>query len=537
MKPRTVFPWLPALFALPLMAQEGKLIVPQPQSKELKRTAHRLGIPAEQLRHARRILQEATDLACRLDPAPLEGFQELASLWQQIDPKQAQAAVNPLIGVARSIARDATSFPRYQQAAYAAFTLAGEAFRADFEAAHRFIRDWPPPPESAGKGARDYLAGLERHLRQQSFQYLAQSDPDRALPLLYEQIESDPGDASIYWNSAQVARMLLQSSRQEEAFRLIDRMMDCYARNSAGAPATQAYESFLSTVMPLLDGERAAAALARLIAESQTAQANCAGSLVSGQSSIELSCVESRVLRLVRYTSKPGLIMKALEELPGLKAKLDAVGGIDVLFQPRAPVEFRYASARGGYITQGGSAMMPTPDTLYRELRTKRTSDPEFVRARIREVAGRADGIPQLINLAHMAAHSDPELAEMALKEARLLVACAEPLERRSSSLQALIGAYRHLDGEVDPDLLRAGFILVDEMRRQEAERESGFAPTGQPAPGSRIRSSDSLESFLVGETAREDLDAALRYIRPLPAPRRFECLLAMARALSQRNY
>lgn len=165
MKPRILLLSLSALLALPLPAQEGKLVVLEIQSKELKRAAHRLGIPVEQLRNARRLLQEATDLACKIDPPPpFDTYQQPAHLWQQIDRLHAEGTLKALINVARAAARDATNRASYRYATSTAFMLMSRIHPADYETARRFIRDWPPPPASAGESTHEYLAALERQL-------------------------------------------------------------------------------------------------------------------------------------------------------------------------------------------------------------------------------------------------------------------------------------------------------------------------------------------------------------------------------------
>ena len=51
--------------------QESKVTNTGTVSKELRRTARRLHIPVEQLKKARRTLQEATDLAKQIKPFPV----------------------------------------------------------------------------------------------------------------------------------------------------------------------------------------------------------------------------------------------------------------------------------------------------------------------------------------------------------------------------------------------------------------------------------------------------------------------------------
>ena len=71
-----------ALSFTPPAAQEGKLIVVNVDSKDLKRTACRLRIPVERVKNAREALQEATDLAKRVRPIQANSVSQLGKLKQ-----------------------------------------------------------------------------------------------------------------------------------------------------------------------------------------------------------------------------------------------------------------------------------------------------------------------------------------------------------------------------------------------------------------------------------------------------------------------
>lgn len=197
------------------------------------------------------------------------------------------------------------------------------------------------------------------------------TDPEKALQLLYEESEAAGSDVSLYPIRAQLVQLLMDSSRRDEAFRPIDSTMNIHAWSPADPRASYEYESFLRRVMPMLDSERAEGTLEREIAASQTHRPNCGASLRTDRTSIELDCTESRVLSLLRLSSRPGLTMKALEALPGLKAKLDGIGGIDVLFQERAPVVFRSNSSPATMDKAAIRELLRSPDRLFRELRGK----------------------------------------------------------------------------------------------------------------------------------------------------------------------
>ena len=93
----------------------------------------------------------------------------------------------------------------------------------------------------------------------------------------------------------------------------------------------------------------------------------------------------------------------------------------------------------------------------------------------------------------------------------------------------ATVRAYRQVDGEVDADLLKEGFLLADDMREQDRKQ-----PPATPYAASLA---DGLENSLVAEYARDSFDAALRYAQQVPEEgRRLAMLVGIVMALRQ-NY
>src|SRR5438876_10172255 len=83
--------------------------------KELKRVAHRLHIDVEKLKNARQALREATELARRLEPLPVQHVYQLVQLWIEI--------VESIAGDLRTAARSAKAPEAYQQATSTAYRL------------------------------------------------------------------------------------------------------------------------------------------------------------------------------------------------------------------------------------------------------------------------------------------------------------------------------------------------------------------------------------------------------------------------------
>jgi hypothetical protein len=122
----------------------------------------------------------------------------------------------------------------------------------------------------------------------------------------------------------------------------------------------------------------------------------------------------------------------------------------------------------------------------------------------------------------------DPDLASVALEAAHALLPKVEPKSRRAGSFQMLVRAYRMVEGEVEPGLLKEGFILASDLREEQQGQAAGFGAgvAGSPFPGGMgpyaisAGPADQLEAMLVGEYARDNFSAALTYVRSLPDAR-----------------
>jgi hypothetical protein len=89
-----------------------------------------------------------------------------------------------------------------------------------------------------------------------------------------------------------------------------------------------------------------------------------------------------------------------------------------------------------------------------------------------------------------------------------------------------LVRAYRMVDGEVDPGLLKEGFILASDLREEQPGQAAGYG-VGVPGGsftqgnigfyGTPSSPADHLEAMLVAEYARDNFAGALTYVRSLP--------------------
>ncbi len=54
---------------------------------------------------------------------------------------------------------------------------------------------------------------------------------------------------------------------------------------------------------------------------------------------------------------------------------------------------------------------------------------------------------------------------------AQQLLPQVEPLQKRAMNLQTLVQAYRNIEGESDPALLKMGFVVADDLKREFEEK------------------------------------------------------------------
>ncbi len=123
-------------------------------------------------------------------------------------------------------------------------------------------------------------------------------------------------------------------------------------------------------------------------------------------------------------------------------------------------------------------------------------------------------------------------LSSLVLELATSLVSQLEPLQRRCGAFQNLIRTYRQVEGEVHPTLIKEGFLLADQMREEEeAKGQSNQNKTSIRG----LTQAEYLEIALLSEYARDNFDAAIRYVRSLPDNEfKLAGLLQMAQSLRQ---
>ncbi len=545
-----------ALFQFQAFAQNPRVVVASTASKELKRSAHRLRIPVDQLKNARQALQEATDLVPTIDPYPTEHLSSLVQSWQNLNRSKAKGIVDSFTRDLRSRAAQASDYSSYQRMTSAAISLLQLAADPDYEKILAEIRSWPDPPASLGDAAAKYRQNMETQIKSQLMWRLIDSNPEKAYEVLSQ--STDSGSYN-YSTAGQIAQRLMNKGKKEDAYRVIDQTMNNFSQQANDPRVIQEYGNFISATASL-DSSRAETALNQWITQlkNQPPANNCAAKLQSGDKTVGLTCSESRILSTIRsFYSKPGLTMRALNAMPGLESKLDSVGGIDALFgsnygsQPINIMTYDPRNATSGTGGSVGSSIVISSNNstgnLLQELQGKSETDPGMVKQKLRNLVKSPEDIDKLINLANSASYQDPDLAGLALEIAQPLLPQIESVQKRSQMLQNMVRAYRQADGEVDTELLKTGYIIADQLRQEQLDRQaratkfavmqSGVANFSITLPG-YASEADRIEAFLTAELSRDNFDSAIRYVRSMePGALKLQSLIQIVQALSAQNY
>ncbi len=545
-----------AFFQLQVFAQQPRVVFVNSAEKELKRTAHRMRIPVDQLKNAREALQEATDLATKIEPAPISQLSSIASSWTNINRSKAKGIIDSIIHDLRALAAQPADFSAYQNATSAAMSLlqTQSSSESDYEKMLDMISSWPDPPASFGDRAATYRKELETQIKSNSIMNMASSNPEKAYELLSQSQDNKATSFTSYYLPVQIAQNLMSKGKKDEAMKVIDQTIANFSQQANNPSALESYGSFVSMIasnnLPGTDSiiEKW---VTQLMAQPQ--QSTCAAKIQSGQTTLlDITCAESKILNVLRnLNSRPALVMKTLNSVPGLKAKLDRIGGIDSLSysamsgsQPNIlTYDTRSNIQPSRVITTVSSSGVSTnnPNKLLQELKGKADTSPSLVKQKLRSAIKGPEDINMLVNLAQGAYNLDPELSSIALDMAQELLPQVEPVQQRASTLQNMVRAYRQVEGEVDPELLKTGFLLADQLREEQSNKTQSLTGTNMPVNVNATRqylttgSAEQLETFLVAELSRDSFDTAMRYVRTMENDLfKLHSMIQIVQALSQ---
>ena len=522
------------------------------QSKELRRTAHQLRISPDHLKNAREALKQATDLARR--GSDMNVVSQLAQHWIRIDKSRAPGALEELYGYLSANAREAGTTAIYQRCIASAQSLLRSLATLDTDRTVALWRNWPDPPASLG----DEFRRAQLQAQSVFLNQLKGDSPITGPPMTDLSSLRQSAARGSYGAAAQLASQLLQVNEKGEAIKAIDDAIADFRQRQADPRVLSQYLSFVRQ-LPGLDTDRYLQAVNALIPalDKQTGP-NAGGTIKIGDQSVHLTASEAAVIELCRnMMGRPELAMRTLNMAPGLKSKLDRIGGIDSISpigappSARVPVSMDYSidgtnrttfnstgSSSGG--GTGPIAVMGAPGTsnpsgadLYQTLRGKLAKNPALVEQKLSEAAKTPDQIDSLIRVATMSAMADPDLASLALEKASQLLMQVEPLSKRASVLQSMISAYQRCDGEVDPELLQKGLAVVQQLRDEEKDKPSRL-PAAAGMMVARAGPADQLEMAIIAELAIDNFDGALRFVRMMPDESKVQALLRIVQSLLQ---
>ncbi len=527
-------------------------------TKELKRTARRLRISVENLRNARAALKEATTLAQRSTDTAV--ISQLATSWTRLDKARAPEALENLYAWMRTSAQGATDILTYQRCRSSAQSLLRALAPLDSDRAVALWRQWPDPPSSFGEEFRRADAESSAAFAKQ---LAASASGSVAVPDLT--MLSEAAAKGSYSSAGMLAAQLARSGDRTEALKVVDKTIADFKQGETDQRSLQTFLTFVRQ-LPNVDPGRYLQAVGTLMPVLQKqAGPNAGGTVTVGNQALQVTAQEAAVIDLCRgLTGRPDLAMKTLNTLPGLKSKLEPLGGIDAIVGPppsnQEGVSLNYSIdgvsrttyTRGGNSSysstsisgaRGGSASpVAAGMDLFQSLNGKLAKDPEMVRQKLAEASRTPDQIDALLALASRANMMDPDLASAALEAASRLLPQVEPPARRASVLQNLMREYQNCEGEVDPDLLQKGLELVQQLREEEQNRPmppmargaAGFR-TGGVQPGVLPRGmSDQLELTIVAQLALSSFDSTMSYLRLLPDPMKLQALVRIIQSLSQ---
>ncbi len=521
-------------------------------TKEMRRTAHQLRISVDRLINAREALKQATELA-RTNSDTM-AFSQIAQDWTRLDRTRAPGALEDLYSWVRVAAQDAKDVQTYQRCKQSAQALLRTLASLDADRAVNLWQMWPDPPSSLGEVFRKTSSQADALFAKQLTSQGAGPGMGPDTTMLAQ--AAARGD---YGSTGRIAVQMTQSGERNEAVKLVDQAIADFKQGNADPRSVSSYLTLVRQ-LPNVDPDRYLTAMNALMPSLERQQSpGSGGTITVGSQTLQITASEAAVIDMCRGLSgRPDLAMKTLNMAPGLKSKLDRVGGIDGILRPmpgaQDTVTMSYSidgmsrttynaggNQSGSFTSTSSMAPAGSPASsaasamdLYNTVRGKLAKNPEFVRQKLAEASKSPDQINALISLASRANFQEPDLASMALDAASQLLMQVEPLQKRASVFQSLMQAYQNCDGEVDATLIQKGLILVQQLRDEEKNSMTTNMSLRGGTMAGRGSASDQLEMAIVAQLALDNFDGARSYLRTLPEDLRLTALLRIIQTLAQ---
>jgi hypothetical protein len=534
-------------------ASSAQTVAPvRDQTRELKRTAHLLHTTVDRLKNARAALKEATDLARHsTDPSV---FSQLDQDWVRIDKARAPAALEELYGWLRTTARDAPDAATYQRCMSGAQSMLLQLATLDSNKAVNLWRMWPDPPVPLGQSQ----ASLHERAGQFEQQLAAQGS---GLGMITDWTTlKEQAAKGNYRAAGSLAIQLIESGDHADALDVLDQAMTDFRQGLHDPRMLLTCFDFVRQ-LAYVDPERYFQALNALVVSlTSHAGSNTGGTVTVGSQTLQLTAAEAAVIELCRsLRDSPDTAMKTLDTIPGLRGKLNGIGGIDTIIGPSGPANLPQGRVSESYSIDGitkttiygtvngnfsyNAPINATPTNpgaaresgmrLYQSLRGKLTKDPALVKQELADAAKTPDQIDILISLANDAFPGDADLASLTLRFASQMILQVEPLSKRATVMQQLIQAYQRCEGEVSAALLQEGQVLVQQLRDEQKSAAAPMPRAPVPVPG-RGTVADQLERAIIAERALDNFNEALKYLRLMPDDLKLQAWLQIVQILTQ---
>jgi len=545
-------------FTFPALSKNYEVRSAKKAEKETKRIAHRFSIPVEQLENARSALQEATELAITLDPFPTSRISSIVSQWNQLYPSRSEEVIEYFIIELEVRAQNAVDEKSYGEATSSAASIFRMLVSDNYRKARELLTTWPYPPESFGEAAIRAREGMQSVVTQVIMRQIAEENPEALSEQYFNSDSASPSDVMM------IVSELDRSGNREKAKKLIDGTMQGLENNIDDPEKLSEYMNLCRNGLQYMDDSEVETVMDQLIPmmRRHADSNNPEMTLKKGDVELQISRTENVFINMLRsLTNRPRLLNRVLDKYPEFESKFDPFGGIDDYFSggrngtENTNYERQINTGSGPRVTipdfiSGFNIRTDESQELLNKLKNKAVDDPQYVKQELRNYVKDPDKINLLTSLASRSSREYPELAEIALEIAEELLPDIDNLKDRFSALQSVISAYRNLDGEVDEELFRKGFILVDRIREEQSLNTGENPPPLLSTAGAdtsistllaytrRRENADKLYAYLVAEIARGDYDTAINYVDTMPPGiSKMECLLQISNVLCRNNF
>ncbi len=492
------------------LAQSSRVVVSRAGDDELRRTAYRIRLCPEQLGNARSALAAAQTLAPQVAGQVWLG--ELGSLLNRLDRPHAPAILSQLLEQLADRAGKAEDWKASQQIMSSAQQLLYALRETDPDAAEEIVRKWPEP--EGGGAFKPYLQQMRTSLASDQFNWLGRSDPLKAMQRLPE---FEAGKVNLQARN-NLLQQLIGVGADEAAGRLLDDSVAAAREAGLDAGSVYSFGQLFSTASYAFP-DRLPNLVSQLDAVLRGIPEDSGGDVYAGQAKIPVSGRESLVLSIVRSLSnRPDMVNRLLNLIPGLRQKLEPLGGID------------------GFLSPGPPPKPPTTTSQHviSEWRSGKVSEASLADLE----AG--DPSPQDLNELMQAAGSlcdrDPDRAAAVWERAGEILAKKGGIQA-VQYFQSLIAACVGCQGALTPSMVERGNELLARFRREQTQaavQPPDFQPR-QMDPRFLKEQADRFEAQLIAAQAIEDFGRAMDLADKLADPAvRYQTYIQIAQLIAR---